>query len=442
VTRGGRERALALGLLVLLAGCGAWRSEPQAPEVRYLPDRRDYREFAEERPEVLEPNYLPFMAYPFRDPDGEGFVMALCRWPEEAMPLAVWVETPEIPEGLQDEFDPKDPAIYAAAVTSALRRFERELEGFVRFRLVEEREDARLELRLVAEEAPLPDPDKQVLGAIPLGQACKSRGRSAGPDRLDVEFRVEALRIYLADRFGLLNDDQVEWIALHEIGHALGMRSHSPIPADLMYEIVRDRVMVRELSAQDVNSFVSLYRLPNGTVFTRLAEAAPAEREPPPPPSGPPELALAPHVDPRLGFDLHPPDGWMRVAMPRGVAVVDGVTWDYSASFQVIVERYPTIEAYLARYGPAYLSHGWILENDYVEVDGHRALRVVVEGFERGFTESVVFIESGDGRVVVVIADAPVEVFDAYRPWFDATLASLSIWPDEPGGKGRAAPGG
>ena len=114
-------------------------------------------------------------------------------------------------------------------------------------------------------------------------------------------FEVPAVRIYIADRFGLLVADQVQWIALHEIGHALGMRQHSPIPADLMYEVVRDRILVRGPSMEDANSFVSLYRLPNGTVFGHIPSGEPAALHPMEQPTGPPRLAMAPYVDPRLG---------------------------------------------------------------------------------------------------------------------------------------------
>jgi hypothetical protein len=220
----------------------------------------------------------------------------------------------------------------------------------------------------------------------------------------------------------------VQWIALHEIGHALGMRSHSPIPADLMYEMVRDRIHVEGLSTEDANSFVSLYRIPNGTVFARVPSDASIAALPPDLPSGPPALAMAPHVDARLGFSLRPPADWMRAETARGMVAVDGVTWDYTASFQVIVERYPTIEAYLERYGAFYLDHGRVLRDASAVVDGRRARRTFIANAEADFAEEIAFIESGDGRVFVVIADCPLGAVEIYRPWFEAMLASLDIW--------------
>ena len=89
----------------------------------------------------------------------------------------------------------------------------------------------------------------------------------ARPEQVAVRYQVPELWVYVADEFGLLNADQVERIALHEIGHALGMRSHSPVPNDLMFQMVRERPGPARLSFEDVNSFVSLYALPNGTVY-------------------------------------------------------------------------------------------------------------------------------------------------------------------------------
>jgi hypothetical protein len=421
------QRGLAL-LSTALCACAAG-GEP-AFEVPYQPDRRDEEAFRATRPEVLEPNYLAFMAHRTAGSDGRGDVLFLCRWPEEAMPLPVWVSPPEIPDSLQDEFDPEEPEAFVGAVLRALATWERELEGLVRFRLVSDRREAKLELRLLGEEAPAPHPDLQVLGKTPIARACRVRGGDPGQGSLDVSFQVPEVDLYLADYFGLLAPDQVEWIALHEIGHALGMRFHSPIPADVMYEVVRDRVSVRELSLEDVNSFVSLYRLPNGTVYARIPPDGAAARPPAEPPQGPPQLAIAPYVDPRLGFELHPPAGWMRVPTARGVVLVDGVTWDYTASFQIVVHRYPTLEAYMERYGAHYLARGEVLEQGFLTLGGRRAFEIRIEDPDGRFIEQMTFIETGDGRVFAVIADSPVDLAEAYRPWFAAALAALEIQPE------------
>lgn len=416
-------RAAAALLGAGLLACAAPAANAPAP---YTPTRRDYAAFAAAWPDLLEPNYLPFMVHRSRDNDVEGDVVFFCRWGDADMPLAIYVAPPRIPDALQDEFEPRDPGLYTEAVDTALRTWEAALEGHVRFRRVARPDDARLVIRLIGEKAPTPDLEHQVLGATPLGRACRVLGPDPDAERLRVEFAVSELRLFVADEVGLLTPDQVEWIALHEIGHALGMRGHSPIPADLMYEAARDRILVQGgLSEEDTNSFLSLYEIPNGTIFDHVRAHSAADEGPATP--GLPKLALAPYVDPRLGFELRPPDGWLRVPTAQGMVAVHGVTWDYSASFQVVVHRYPTIEAYLSRYGAYYLSRGRISPPAPLVVNGRRAIQMEIEVFGSSQVEQLTLIEVGDGRVISIVADCDRGDLLAYRPWFAAALGSLEI---------------
>jgi hypothetical protein len=132
-------------------------------------------------------------------------------------------------------------------------------------------------------------------------------------------------------------------------------------------------------------------------------------------------------VDARRGFELRPPQGWMRFETARGMAAVDGVTWDSSASLQVIVEPHASLASYLERYGDAWLSHGEVLQHGWIAVDGRDALHATLVDAERGVVEDLVLVESGDGRLVVVIGDCPAEHADAWRPWFWAALGTLRI---------------
>jgi hypothetical protein len=148
---------------------------------------------------------------------------------------------------------------------------------------------------------------------------------------------------------------------------------------------------------------------------------------PPALPEGPPRLALAPHVDPRGGFEIQIPVGWLRVPTPFGVAAVNGVSWDYDASFQIIVRRYESIESYLERNAAAHFGDSAVTLVREAEVAGHRARIYALEPSDYDLAEEFAFIESGDGRVLVSIAECPLESRSAYRPWFDAILASLEI---------------
>jgi len=410
------------------AGCATDRGAEPAP---YHPDRRDYAAFSAAFSDLLEPNYLPFMLHrvPGDGPDGDALVF--CRWSASDLPLPVYIRSPEIPAKLQNEFDPKQSSAYVAAVEAALAMWQRDLEGLIAFRRVKSPDAARLVLNLVAARAPTPDPSIKVLGQAAVAGSCEARSRVSGAQQLEVRFSVPEAKLYLADEYGLLEEEQVQWIALHEIGHALGMRRHSPIPADLMYEVVRDRVLVSGLSTQDINSFISLYQIENGSVFMHVPKGRMPAPAPGPPPTGEPALAMAPFVDAKHGFQVHPPDGWTRLDSSRGMVAVDGVTWDYAASFQVIVERYPTIEAYLDRFGAYYLEKGRVLGWEYTEMSGRRVLEASIVDHQTLRIEQYIFLEASDGRLFVIVMDCEAEHAAAYWPWFHAAVGSLEIW-DEP----------
>src|SRR4029450_12109618 len=83
-------------------------------------------------------------------------------------------------------------------------------------------------------------------------------------------------------------------------------------------------------------------------------------------------LELAPHVDTRLGFEIQTPEGWPREPSPYGVVAMNGVPWDYEASFQLNVYRFATIEDFVERFGPSYLVDATLLAIHERSVAGRR----------------------------------------------------------------------
>jgi predicted Zn-dependent protease len=426
-------RIAAWLLAVAASGCGTYARPSRVP---VEPNRFDYAAFLHDHPDlakdVAEPNYLPFMAHRMALRSRKEDVVVFCRWDEGRFPLAVWVEPPRIDASLQDEFQPHPPEAYVDAAWHAVESWQHDVGPPIAFRRAAHAEDADLRVELIGARGPAPEDGVQVLGATPLGRACRASTRGFVKDRLDVSFDVPEIRVYLADQYGLLPVDQVERNVLHEMGHALGMKGHSPIPADLMYEVARDR-RVSHLSTEDINSFRALYRIPNGTVYARV----PRDGWPPRPtaraPAGPPDLAPTPYVSSRLGFSLQVPYGWRLVPAPRGVVAIDGLDWDYEGSFQVLVHDYPSIAAYVRQHGRSHLRGGELLGQEPLLVEGHPALHMRVSQQGGSMIEDHYFIETGDGRVVVVIEEASAELHAGFAPWFGAMLDSLQILsPQEP----------
>lgn len=424
-------RTAVLGLAIACSSGGeSWKGvESRSP----LPaDRREYVAFRAAHPELelarREPNYFPFLLHRLRVPGSADDLLVACRWPDEAFPLRVAIEAPSIDTMLDETLDdsprPTPAAEYVEAVRRALAQWERELGPPIAFRSVEANEGADVRIRLVGEKAPTPEDGKLVLGMTPLGDACVVSGGDPESGRIDARMVGAEVRIFVADDFGLLTPEQVETVAAHEIGHALGARSHSPLPADLMHEIARDRLGARRLSASDLHSFAALYALANGSVFATRVGGEPAPPTLAKPPEGPPELAeRASERD----FEIALPAGWTVIPVERGLAAVDGLAWDYDASLQVLSIPVGSIREYLDRYGAAHLEKGPLLGQRAIEIGGRRALRLAVVSQESETVEEVTLVEGEGQRLLLAIAEAPVESFDAYAPWIHASLDTLRI---------------
>lgn len=431
-SRPGGLRA-AVALLSILACSDASRSPESLSPLP--PDRGEYARFRALHPALREPNYLPFLVHRLRTPGADEDLLITCRWPDERFPLAVAIEPPEIASGVADDERPTPPAVYVQAVEKALARWEQELGPPLRFRRAAAGETPDVAIQLIGEVAPTPEDGKQVLGMTPLSDACQVRGGDPASGRVDAELRGPRVKIYVADEYGLLTPEQVETVAAHELGHALGGRSHSPLPADLMHEVARDRLGARRLSPADVNSFSALYALPSGTVYARRKPGQDPPRVATVPAAGPVRLAEKPWEDAQHGLAIRLPEGWTAIPIEHGIAVVDGLAWDYDASLQLIVVSVDGIGAYLDQFAEVHFRKGPLLGRRDLELGGRRALRFAVGVEENDTVEEVTLVELGKGRLLLAIGEAPAEAYDAYRPWLQAPLDSIVLLPTQPEAK-------
>jgi hypothetical protein len=405
-----RSRAALVLVALALAACAT--EEPP-----YLHNRYDYHAFRSRTGALPEPNYLPFATHLETLSDGTR-ALVVCRFPDSAFPLAYYVERPAIPTEMQDEFQPRSSEEYVRAVERAFGRFEAAIGRPVRFVRVDDPARAALRVDL---QAALREADEGLVGGV-AGEGrrlCRVSGRGESADRVEIEYGIDGVTLYIADSIGLLTPRQVERIALHEIGHVLGASGqHSPLRGDVMFRITDDS-RVEALSDHDENTFRALYRIPPGTVYARLGAAR--ERPQVAARRTPPRLDRA-VTDERFGFEVQLPLDWERIRTPRGWIAVDGVSWDYDASVQVIALR-GTPEAYLLRQSRAYAARGELERSDTFELDGQTVGHLRSQ--DEVMAEETFVIGWNEGWVLLVVADSRAEDHDYYEPWFRGVLLSL-----------------
>jgi hypothetical protein len=405
-----RAAAACLAALLAAAACG---DEPPP----YQHNRYDYWAFRSRVGLLPGPNYLPWVMHFEQLPDGARALVA-CRWADADFPLRYRVDPPAISSEQQDEFNPVDPQEYVLAVRRALDRWQESIGPPVRFRAAGPGDEPDFTVHLHAGYHP--ERGVRVLGLV-RGETSQCRVTAPGEtlDSAEIEFAVRDVDLYIVDDVGLLAPNQVFTVALHEVGHLLGASGqHSPLGGDVMFRIADDG-RVEALSEHDLNTFRSLYRLPPGSIYARIDQ--PHERPLPEVRRAPPRLDRR-VVDERNDFAVSFPLGWQLIRSPYGWVGVDGVSWDHDASIQILVLR-GSLDEFYALQRRAAQRRGALIETSTSELDERRVATIVSE--RPGRREELRFEDWGDSWVLVMIADAPIEDYALYRPWFQLVYLSI-----------------
>ena len=177
------------------------------------------------------------------------------RWPEGRAPLAVWIRPPLLVRRAGSrtapETDHVDLAVWTWAVVSALEHWKG-LTARVEFAVARDSSSADVHVTWVARLPPLPN----TRPSRTAGRSAVERDASSGV--------VVAARISFAqmDRdFRPFSPEDVHAVAVHEIGHVLGLAHH-----DEGESVMNTDVRSGQITAADRAALEAWYSLPLGQV--------------------------------------------------------------------------------------------------------------------------------------------------------------------------------
>lgn len=162
----------------------------------------------------------------------------MATWPPERRPIRIFVASGEGVTGYQPGF--------GAAVDNAIDAWSKALEGAITFEKLKSPDKAAIELIWTH------DPNTALMKAE--GGECKFVMDGSGMKHANIT--ILTVDPSASDK---LNDVKVSWVALHELGHALGISGHSSNPQDVMYFAAPLKKSMPVLSARDVATYRRLY---------------------------------------------------------------------------------------------------------------------------------------------------------------------------------------
>lgn len=156
----------------------------------------------------------------------------ITRWNTSYLPLNVYIQTQGV------------PAEYIVQLKRAYKNWQTATDGEVTFALVNSPDDADLKCVFTKD---IPDTSEDTVGVHQF----QYRGDEIADSTIHFRFTDKYGRQFSSDLFYT--------IALHEIGHSLGLAGHSSNPNDLMYPVSTARNT--GFSKRDLTTFKLLYKI-------------------------------------------------------------------------------------------------------------------------------------------------------------------------------------
>ncbi|MBC7999222.1 MAG: matrixin family metalloprotease [Leptolyngbya sp.] len=165
----------------------------------------------------------------------------VARWSPQKLPLAVYIDSGR---GI-DGFRPVFPEL----AMEALNEWSDASNGKLQFQLVSNPNHADITLAW----SDTVSGNQEVFEAGNTITTTSYNGRTG-----DVSISHAHINLLTQVGGNSFSDIEIKKVALHEIGHAIGIQGHSPNPADIMYAVT-SRAQQPQLSPQDISAINQIY---------------------------------------------------------------------------------------------------------------------------------------------------------------------------------------